>query len=273
VPAAAVETEPRFQLDLGVEQRRDRIRYRFENPSTFDTTEPVDHFFQQRYAADRIWVAARAAYRPSAARRWLAEAGFAPPVTTFGEDLDTFFNPGNNVIVSGTSGEVLMRSLRAAGWLERTGRRGRVARVGYSYRRDVSIFRTPERKIVTMSNPSLTQESITFDHETTISQVHQFWVGSTTRRSLSRRWLIEMDGVAAPATLARLNTLLPEKYPGQDIVFWATGFELAGRVTVARGGRWPVELSTDIGRTFPYFSSARFIRTSLGVSATVGFAR
>ena len=271
--AAASPPLPRFQLDGGFERRRDRFRYRFENPSAFNTRELVDHVFQQRYDADNSWVVVRAAYRSSPGRRWSAEVGLTPQITTFGEDLDTFFNPGNNVIVSGTSGKVSMRSTRAAGWLERTRRNGLIERLGYSYRRDRSKFRTPERRIVTMSNPPSVEETITFDHETTISEVHQWWVGVATSGALAPRWRIIGGVDVAPAVLARLNTLLPEKYPGQDIVFWATGFELAGRAAIVRDGRWPIEASVDLGRTFSYRSSARFIRDSFGVSMTVGFAR
>jgi len=272
-PEAVPPAGPTFQLDGGFERRLDRFLYRFENPSTFSTPEMVEHFFQQRYEADNHWFVVRAGYRSSPTRRWSAEVGLTPQIATFGEDLDTFFNPGDNVIVAGTSGEVYMRSTRTAGWFERPRRSGLIERIGYSYRRDRSNFRTPERKIVTMSNPPSVQETITLDHETTISQVHQVWVGWTKRRALSPRWRISGDVDAAPGTFARLNTILPEKYPGQNIVFWASGFELAGRVTISRDGRWPIEASADLGRTFTYLPSARFIRNSLGMSIRVGFAQ
>lgn len=271
-PPPASPSEATIQVEAGLERRRDRITYRFENPSNFNTTELVDHFFQQRYEADNTWVVARAGYRPSPTRRWVTEIGFTPEIVTFGEDLDTFYNPGNNVIVSGTSGDVDMWSARMAGWFERTRSGGFIERVGYSYRRDRSHFHTPIRKIVTTSNPPSVQESLTSARETTISQVHQVWVGLAKHSALSPRWRLSGDISAAPATLARLTTILPDKYPGQDIVFWASGFEVAGRLTLARVGRWPLAASVDLGRTFTYKSSARFIRHSLGVSIGVGFA-
>lgn len=266
-------SEPTFQVEAGLERRRDRITYRFENRSNFNTTELVDHFFQQRYEADNTWLVLRGGYRSSPTRRWVAEVGFTPEVVTYGEDLDTFYNPGNNVIVSGTTGDVDLRSARAAGWLERARRGELVERFGYSYRRDRSHFHTPIRKIVSTSRPASVQESVTFARETTISEVHQVWVGWTKYRALGPRWRLGGDVSAAPATLARLTTILPDKYPGQDIVFWASGFEVAGRVTLARDGRWPIRASVDLGRTFTYQSSARFIRNSLGASIGVGFTR
>ena len=231
----------------------------------------MDHFFQQRYEADNTWVVVRAGYRPSPPRRWVAEAGFTPEIVTFGEDLDTFYNPGNNVIVSGTSGDVDMWSTRVAGWFERSLRGGLIERFGYSYRRDRSHFHTPIRKIVTTSNPPSVQQSLTSARETTISQVHQVWVGLAKHGALSPQWRLRGDVSAAPATLARLTTILPDKYPGRDIVFWASGFEVAGRLALVRNGRWPLEASIDAGRTFPYRSSARFTRNSLGVTIGVGF--
>lgn len=228
----------------------------------------MDHFFQQRYDAHHTWFVVQARYRP-----WSFDAGITPQIVTFGEDMDTFFNPGNNVIVSGTTGRVHMQSFRAAGGVERQRRNGIVERIRYSYRRDRSNFLLDQLKIVTTSSPPSRAETIIPSSETTISQVHQLRVGWSARRPLSSRWQVVGDLDVSPSTLARLNTILPLKYPGQDIVFWAIGFELAGRVTIARDGRWPIAASADLGRTFPYRRSARFIRDSLGVSITVGRAR
>ena len=258
---------PVVEISAGVERRLDRFRYRFENPSTFDMGL-VKHFFQQRYSGPRNWFVLRASYRPRRGRPWSGEIGLTPQIVTFGEDMDTFFNPGNNVIVSGTTGDVHMQSFRAAIGFERAG-----GRIRYTYRRDRSKFLLDQLKIVTTSNPPSRVETLIPIRETTISQVHQFWAGWRARRVVSPRWQIHGEIDLSPSTLARLNTILPVKYPGRDIVFWAVGFELAGRVTIVRDGRWPIAASADLGRTFPYRPSARFTRDALGVSVAVGVAR
>jgi hypothetical protein len=74
----------------------------------------------------------------------------------------------------------------------------------------------------------------------------------------------------SPATLSRLSTKLPEKYPGRDIVFWTGGFDLSGRISLARPGRWPIEAAVDISRSGPYRRSGRYIRDSLGFSVRIG---
>jgi hypothetical protein len=62
------------------------------------------------------------------------EFAITPERQTPGSDLDTFYDPNHDVVTSGTSGDVMLRSLRFAQWSE-----GRVLglpwRVGYVYRR------------------------------------------------------------------------------------------------------------------------------------------
>lgn len=265
---AGDKPDPPFELTFGAERRRDRFTYRFWNPSNI-TDVTVDHFFQQRYTADNTWFVARARGRAPRGAVWAAGAGVTPQVSTFGEDLDTFFNPGNNIIVSGTSGVVYMRSARASGWFEPARRRGRL-RLGYAYRRDRSIFRTPERKTVTTTNPPSVVESVTFDHETTVSEVHEMSLGWSARRELPEGWRLSAGGDVSPLVLARLSTALPEKYPGQTIRRATAGVGLAGRIAFRRGGRWPIEAAVDVGRVWPYRRTDRFTRESLGVRIAFG---
>ena len=158
------------QVRAGYEVHRDHFRYTFENPSNIDTDFPVPHSFTQRYVADNQWMFGSARY---SVRDDVMQTEFAitPERQTPGSDLDTFYDPNHDVVVSGTSGDVMLRSLRFAQWSE--GRLfGLPWRVGYLYRRDRSQF-LPTDRIVTHSNPQSEARSPTFGHETTISQVHE----------------------------------------------------------------------------------------------------
>jgi hypothetical protein len=84
---------------------------------------------------------------------------------------------------------------------------------------------------------------------------------------------MKMEGQMAPTAVARLLVQLPDKYPGQDLVFLATIASATARVTAVRtAGRWPIELSLDAGRTWPYRSAAALSRTTLGLLFRVGLA-
>ena len=97
-------------VTVGYEISVERLRYRFENPSMFDTLFLVPHAFTQSYRASNQWVVAAVAYRLGG-DRFATEAGFTPRRRTRGSDFDTFNNPGD-VIVYGTDGHVQMRSCR-----------------------------------------------------------------------------------------------------------------------------------------------------------------
>ena len=167
------------QVRAGYEVHRDHFRYTFENPSNIDTDFPVPHSFTQRYVADNQWIFGSARY---SVRDDVMQTEFAitPERQTPGSDLDTFYDPNHDVVVSGTSGDVMLRSLRFAQWSE--GRLfGLPWRVGYVYRRDRSQF-LPTDRIVTHSNPQSEARSPTFGHETTISHVHEIPI------EVSRAW-------------------------------------------------------------------------------------
>ena len=100
------------QVAIGVEARRDRFTYHFDNPSSFDTPFLVPHFFEQRYVADNVWLMGSASY--AAGIRWETSAGITPQRTATGDDYDTFLNPDGTVYVSGTTGGISIRSLRSA---------------------------------------------------------------------------------------------------------------------------------------------------------------
>ena len=54
-PGGSLPTAP-VAVSVGYEVHRDRIRYRFENPSNFSTPFLVPHEFTQGYVADNQWL-------------------------------------------------------------------------------------------------------------------------------------------------------------------------------------------------------------------------
>lgn len=85
VASSSVPDGPTFLL--GVEVRRDRYRYHFDNPSSADTTFLVPHFFEQAYVADNVWLVATGRY--TAGVRWETSLGSAPLRTVRADDYDS----------------------------------------------------------------------------------------------------------------------------------------------------------------------------------------
>jgi hypothetical protein len=255
-------------VSVGYDVHRDHVRYEFENPSSFDTPFLVPHKFVQTYIANNQWVVATARY-PFLGDMWETELGLTPTRTTFASDLDTFFNPDGDVIVAGTAGDVSMHALRFAQWSE--GRLwGVPVRAGYVYRRDVADFH-PADRLVTHSKPPSTSRTPINTHETTISQVHEGLIG-VWREAAVARWLIIGGVDVSPLTTAQLTTILPEKYPGQDIRFRAKVAALAGRLQIIwQRGKWPIAVTANYGRTWSYRSSSQYSRDALQAGVRVGF--
>jgi hypothetical protein len=255
------------QLRAGYELHRDHLRYTFENPSNIDTDFPVAHSFTQQYVADNQWVFGSARY---AIRGDVMKTEFAitPERQTPGSDLDTFYDPNNDVVVSGTAGHVMLRSWRLTQWSE-----GRLLglpwRVGYAYRHDRSQF-LPSDRIVTHSNPASEVRSPTFGHETTISQVHEIPIEVSRPWNVSPTWQLIPRAEISPLIFARLITKLPDKYPGQDIVFDAKSFGFGGEFQVVRREGWPIEFSLRYGQTWGYSTARQFRRDVLAAAVTIG---
>ena len=109
--------------------------------------------------------------------------------------------------------------------------------------------------------------------ETTSSQLREVFVGATAAKDVGRRWRLSIAGESSPLSVGRLLVRLPEKYPGQDLVFSARAIAGTARVTLARRHvRWPLELSVDAGRTWSYRSTARVSYDQLGLRLEVGRA-
>jgi hypothetical protein len=138
-PAFAQQPQAEPGISVGVETTRDRFHYRFENPSSFDTVDLVPHEFTQTYWADNRWLVVRARFGVQH-HLFESEVAATPLRTTRGDDYDTFFQRTGDVVVSGTTGDVAMRSWRA----QQTIGLGRAAgvdwNIGYQFRHDRSVF-------------------------------------------------------------------------------------------------------------------------------------
>lgn len=259
------------QIEVGVaaEVQRDRFTYHFDNPSSADTPFLVPHFFEQRYVADNVWLTG--AVRYVAGIRWETAAGVTPQRTSTGDDYDTFFNPDGTVIVSGTTGGISIRSFRFSQRAE-FARAGPVTLVaGYRLRVDRSDFQLGH-KTVTRNNVIVTAIDVT-TREFTSSQLHEVLVGGTMRRDVTPAWTLSVDGEIAPTTVGRLLVQLPDKYPGEDLVFLAKVAAATGRLALTRRtGRWTVELSVDAGKTWSYRSEASLARQTLSARIRAGRA-
>ena len=262
VPAA----EPASVL-IGVEARRDRIHYHFDNPSSADTPFLVPHFFEQDYVADNVWLVATARY--TAGVRWETTAGAAPQRTVRADDYDTFFDPGEVVIVSGTTGGASMRSFLFSQRAD-VGRAGPFQlSVGYRLRWDRFDFHLGHKTVT--RNGVLVAASEETSREMTDSQVHEVLFGLRAAPQVYGAWHLAVSGEISPTTLARLSVQLPDKYPGQDLVFVAGVVAAAARVALVRAGkRWPIEIAMLVERTWSYRSTAQLSRAAQSVALSAG---
>lgn len=270
-PAQSSVTPDPTTVTFGWEFRNDTHRYRFENASSFDTPALVPHFFEQKYGAGNQWIVARARYG-AFGRRLETEAGLAFWGTGLGDDYDTFFQPKGDTVVYGTTAVTSLHAFRVGQRVELGTVLGFTGRVGYVYRRDRSEFR-PSDSITRHSNPPSESRFFNTGRETTISAVHEAQFGVTRTVAGTKRWHLVAGIDLSPVTLARLTTILPDKYAGQDIVFIAKGLSLAPslRLTITRGVA-AMGFSADYVHTWPYDSASRFTRDWFAVGAFVGWS-
>ena len=251
---------------VGVEIARDRFAYRFENPSSFDTAELVPHYFEQTYVADNLWLVASAHY--TAGIPWETSGGATFERTLPATDYDTFVDPDGTVIVAGTSGDAVIRSIRISqrGDLGRAGPVGFAA--GYSLRYDRANFLVGH-KTVTVDGSVVQAYDVT-DPETTSSLIQEFFFGVSAARRLGSGWRMMVAGDAAPATTGRLAIDLPAKYPGTTFVFVATSFTGSGHVVFTRvGRRRPLDLAMDVEHAWGYSSGSSLSRSRLSLRLSV----
>jgi hypothetical protein len=251
------------QVQIGVEAQHDRFTYRFENRSAFDTTFLVPHFFEQTYKADNIWLVGRARYA-AAGIRWETFGGVAPGRDSTGTDYDTFFNPDGTVIVSGTSGGISIGS-----W--RVGQRAEIARRdslsvfgGYRLRVDRSDFQLGHETVT--RNGALVEATDVTTREMTSSQLHEILTGLTLSLPLGSRWGLTLETEIAPVAIGRLLVQLPDKYPGQDLVFLSKLGTATGRFRVEpRRDGWGFAVVADAGWTWSYSSANVLDRRNAGI--------
>jgi hypothetical protein len=261
------------QLRIGVEARRDRLFYHFDNPSSIDTVFLVPHFFEQRYVADNVWLIVAARY--TAGVRWETSGGLTPQRASTADDYDTFFDPGGPVIVSGTTGGAAIRSLRFSQQAEigRLGGGNGAAYVrflaGYRFRLDRSDFGTGH-KTVTRDGTLVEAFDVT-TREMASAQEHAFLWGAAATWILRGPWRLSASGDIAPVVLARLLVQLPDKYPGQDLVFIAKVAAGSARMALTRRlHEWETAVLTDAGTTWSYARTARLEHRTLGVQISFG---
>jgi hypothetical protein len=264
-PAAAPSPDPpRFAVTFGVERRDEHVRYHFTNDSNFDTAALVPHFFEQKYDASNTWIVFGADYRlAGAAAR--TEVAWAPARTTAGSDLDTFFDPGGDVIVSGTDGTVSMGSLAVSQRFGITRWHDWTLGVTVGYRRSRAEF-PPDFIVVTHTTPPSTSRTFTTDRETTWSQVIESGFTADRRWMLDGRWCVAASAEALPITRGRLTISLPDKYPGMDINAEALAFGAHGRVAIERAvGSLTIGAGATFGGAWSYQAKSAYTTHSVGV--------
>jgi hypothetical protein len=250
-------------IEASASQRRLHYDYRFENDSSFDTPFLVPHFFEQHYEVSGPELAVTARYGRG---RLATTVSFAPEASATGSDFDTFFQPDGDVATSGTDGGVLLTSLGIRQSISLVEREEWDAAVTFEWRRDTAEFLPADRVVTHTQPPSTTREFIT-DRETTTSQVF----GAGVEARWHRRGLA-VAVYGSPAMRARLLVLLPDKYPGRDIVFTALSWTAGARATYVRpigpieAGVW---ISGDASR--PYRNSARYARSAVAAGLSAAF--
>jgi hypothetical protein len=255
-------------MSIALEVRRDRFDCRFENPSSFNTPALVPHFFEQRHGVDNAWLVARMRFN-AGGRLWETEAGVTPSATGLGSDYDTFFQPDGNVIVYGTTAETAVQSWRVAQFVGLGSWRGTHLRAGYSYRRDRSTYR-PSDSTTTQTKPPSTSSVWNTDRETTVAEVHEVRLGAARTLVQGYRWRVQAKADVAPAALARLSTILPDKYEN-PVVFIAKGLSVEAQLHVAaRAGRVDAGASIDYVHSWNYGQKNQFHRSGLGASLHLG---
>ena len=71
----------------------------------------------------------------------------------------------------------------------------------------------------------------------------------------------------------QLTTLLPDKYPGQTIVFSALVASVDPSVTISYGKRWAVSIAAGYFRTFSYKRSSQFGRQTVRGGVSIEYRR
>jgi hypothetical protein len=256
-PSAISSSSDPPAIAVRVEQRAERFDYHFDNPSNFEPGPLVPHFFEQRYESGNTWVLVEAAYR-IAGTSLTTEVGLTPRITTFGSDIDTFFQPSGDVITSGTRGDVRLRSFALRQRIALSSWRRWTLGVTIGYRRTDMDYLPSDRIVTHRRPPSEVREPVA-GNENTWSHVLESGFMAGTAVVIGPRWLVTLDLDALPITRARLNVSLPDKYPGEISRADAFSFGAQARLAAARKSpRLSAGAAITLGGAWGYRSTAHY---------------
>ena len=266
--APPVTYTPGPGLTFSIEQRHERYWYHFDNDSAFDSAGLVPHYFEQHYDSGRTWLLLTAAYRLGEAAA-STELGYSPEVTTFGSDIDTFFQPSGDVVTAGTRGHVFLQSFSITERLGLATWRGWETGVALGYRRSRARF-PPDDRIITHSQPASETREFTSARETTISRVIESGFTTSGRFPIPGGWRLTVRADLLPLTRAKLTVSLPDKYPGEDVTAEAQSLAVNARVSFERRGRVNIGAAFDAGGARGYKKTQAYGRRNFAVAAFVG---
>lgn len=268
-----VQERDRSSVTVGVEYGTNRFDYHFDNPSSFDGATRVPHDFEQHYDIGQAWVNGRVRY-PFAGWMWETEAGFTSAAASVADDYDTFFVPDGNVIVYGTTAATTARSWRAAQTVELGTGPGLRLRVGYTYRRDRSVFHD-SFSTTTQTRPASMTSFWNTGRETTTSELHQVRIGIGDYVRVAPSWTVVAVVDLTPAGMGRLTTWLPDKYPTDpDVVFIAKSVMVDASARLEHCGRSVcVDLHASYAGAWGWASGNAFGRRSWAVGAGASYRR
>lgn len=255
-------------VTAGVSASSAPTRFRFENPSTFNTAELVPHFFEQKYDLPSLALWAQASYG-GPARNASTRISLRPRRNTRGSDIDIFFQPSGDVVTSGTDGPITFGGFAIDQRLAVTTLRGWQIGAQLGYQRDRSEF-LPDDRVVTHTQPSSVTRTFITDRETTIAQIMR--VGASARRErVVEHWRSRLDVGIQPVVGARLLIRLPDKYPGVDLIYSGLSVGSGASWTLEHGGsRWRAGVTLSASGAWGYRRSATYAAHQLGVEFFVG---
>lgn len=257
------------RVTVSVEPRIESLRYRFENPSTYDTPELVPHSFEQTYDADNTWLRVAVRHRVLTAPAEFA-ASITPAVTRRADDFDTFHQPDGDVVVSGTTGNATLRSWTVSESVTTVQWKALAAGVRYQYRRDVARFHDGDGIVTHTQPPGVTHRLVT-TRETTTSEIHALSFVIDAKKAVGSHGSLYLRWSAAPLAVARLTVELPDKYPGQALQYSANvalmDIELRYRRSL---GKWSLGGGVRGERSFNWKTTGEMHLTGAALLAEVG---